>query len=445
MSTLKELTGTYSPGKPMLLTTSHNNQDNGMIILYTSFASLPLDKGARVMTSFTKGHKTTELALQSGYYVIHCLDQSQLDYVSRFGMQSGHTVDKFADIKSSVTRSKHNQPIVSGVCSWLECKFLDKIEFPDVYVVVSEIVDYGVSSGSVLTLESMNLNLAPEIKEERERQFERDLQSHQKLVSESLSSEEKPQVSEEKPQVSEEKPQLSEEKSQVSEEKPQVSEEKPQVSEEKPQVSEYRGRNYTETRVQFTCKRQFSAMHAVTVPEWSDEKNFQTYGKDAFNHGHDFYFKVKVIGTPDPLTGMVIWNTKLEDCVEEVVKTVHYENLYGHPIMKGRVPTVEMVAISFYEAIQEKLAKLSDDLKLYKKLELHTLKFGEFISGSQAIICASDQIHQTHKPSVGWTPWSDSVSSTENEQKEEEPREEELRNPNHPPRNGSRAPPRKNK
>jgi 6-pyruvoyltetrahydropterin/6-carboxytetrahydropterin synthase len=60
--------------------------------------------------------------------------------------------------------------------------------------------------------------------------------------------------------------------------------------------------------VYITRREHFNSAHKLNVPEWSEEKNLEVFGKCANPnwHGHNYELEVTVKGEPNPVTGFVI-------------------------------------------------------------------------------------------------------------------------------------------
>ena len=61
-------------------------------------------------------------------------------------------------------------------------------------------------------------------------------------------------------------------------------------------------------RISVFRKAHFNAAHRLHNPKWSEEKNQAVFGlcNNPNYHGHNYELEVKVIGVPDPVTGMVV-------------------------------------------------------------------------------------------------------------------------------------------
>ena len=112
-------------------------------------------------------------------------------------------------------------------------------------------------------------------------------------------------------------------------------------------------------RIAIFRKAHFNAAHRLHVPSWSDEKNFEVFGKCAnpHFHGHNYEFEVKLTGEVDPVTGILI---NLKD-LKEIIKS-HVEDKLDHknlneeiPEFKDLVPTVENICLVIWRVLREQI------------------------------------------------------------------------------------------
>jgi 6-pyruvoyltetrahydropterin/6-carboxytetrahydropterin synthase len=73
--------------------------------------------------------------------------------------------------------------------------------------------------------------------------------------------------------------------------------------------------------VYLTRKETFNAAHQLWVKQWSEEKNFEVFGKCANKnfHGHNYELFVTVKGTPDPVVGFLMDVKVLGKIIQEKV------------------------------------------------------------------------------------------------------------------------------
>lgn len=100
--------------------------------------------------------------------------------------------------------------------------------------------------------------------------------------------------------------------------------------------------------VYLTRRITFNAAHKLALPEWSDERNEEVFGKCAnVNwHGHNYVLFVTVAGEPDVETGFVMNAKTLKDLVDrEVTDQLDHRNLnLDVGWMRGVLPTSENIA-----------------------------------------------------------------------------------------------------
>lgn len=118
-------------------------------------------------------------------------------------------------------------------------------------------------------------------------------------------------------------------------------------------------------------KAHFNAAHKLYVPEWSDEKNKEVFGKccNPNFHGHNYELEVKVVGEVDPLTGMVIDLKYLKDVIkEEIEERFDHKNLnMDVPEFASLPPSAENMAIVIHRILQDKLGQHLDvTIRLYE-------------------------------------------------------------------------------
>jgi 6-pyruvoyltetrahydropterin/6-carboxytetrahydropterin synthase len=106
-----------------------------------------------------------------------------------------------------------------------------------------------------------------------------------------------------------------------------------------------------------TRRENFNAAHKLSVPEWSDEKNRQVFGKCSNPnwHGHNYQLFVTVAGEPDPVTGFVMDAKMLSTIVKrEIVDQVDHANfnLDVEWFPKTVQPTTENIVRVFWQRIE---------------------------------------------------------------------------------------------
>ena len=123
--------------------------------------------------------------------------------------------------------------------------------------------------------------------------------------------------------------------------------------------------------VYVTRKMHFNAAHKLFNHKWSNEKNFEVYGKCSNPnwHGHNFDLYVTVKGIPNPDTGFVINLKELKDIVNNVIidKIDHRNINLDVDFMKNIIPTIENLAVAVWNQLLPHL----------KEVKLHCIKIYE--------------------------------------------------------------------
>ena len=115
-----------------------------------------------------------------------------------------------------------------------------------------------------------------------------------------------------------------------------------------------------------TRRETFNAAHKLWRPEWSDEKNWEVFGKCANQnwHGHNFELIVMVKGLPDPETGFVVDLKKLSTLIRSlIIDKVDHKNLNTDvDFMQGKLCSIENLVMGIW---QELLPGLPERVKLH--------------------------------------------------------------------------------
>lgn len=103
----------------------------------------------------------------------------------------------------------------------------------------------------------------------------------------------------------------------------------------------------------------FSAAHRLHSHHLSDQENRKLFGKcnNPNGHGHNYTLEVAVRGDVDPLTGMVMNLTTLNEVIEaEVVRQLDHKNLsLDLPEFRETNATAENIAVFIWKSLQGKL------------------------------------------------------------------------------------------
>ncbi len=122
-----------------------------------------------------------------------------------------------------------------------------------------------------------------------------------------------------------------------------------------------------------TRRERFNAAHRLFRKEWSDDKNFEVFGKCSNPnwHGHNYELFVTIKGDTSDETGFVINLKTLSKIVRErIIDKMDHKNLnIDVEFMAGKITTAENIAIAIWNEIEA-------DIKAYD-CHLHCVKVVE--------------------------------------------------------------------
>jgi 6-pyruvoyltetrahydropterin/6-carboxytetrahydropterin synthase len=116
-------------------------------------------------------------------------------------------------------------------------------------------------------------------------------------------------------------------------------------------------------KIVFGRRYRFAASHRLHSDKLSDEENCRVYGKcnNPFGHGHNYVVEIRVSGTVDPDTGMVVNLVDLDQFVHrEVIEPFDLKSLNEDvQAFQTTVPTTENLCKEIYQRLKHfPLAKL---------------------------------------------------------------------------------------
>jgi 6-pyruvoyltetrahydropterin/6-carboxytetrahydropterin synthase len=117
-------------------------------------------------------------------------------------------------------------------------------------------------------------------------------------------------------------------------------------------------------RVSIYRKGHFNAAHRLHVKEWSDEKNWEVFGKcnNPNYHGHNYELEVKLIGEIDPVKGYFFNLKTLSDLIK-----IHVEDVLDHknlnidvPELIDIMPTTENLVYFIWSTLRKEIDESID-------------------------------------------------------------------------------------
>lgn len=125
--------------------------------------------------------------------------------------------------------------------------------------------------------------------------------------------------------------------------------------------------------IYLTRRECFNSAHRLFNPEYSDEKNFEIYGKcsNANWHGHNYVMYVTVKGEVNPNTGMVINIKELSNILKnKVIDKLDHHNLNLEvDFLAGQIVSAENITIAIWKEIEECINQAGAKLHKIKLIE----------------------------------------------------------------------------
>lgn len=126
-----------------------------------------------------------------------------------------------------------------------------------------------------------------------------------------------------------------------------------------------------DNKVAIFRREHFNAAHRLHNPSWDDARNMQVFGKcnNPHFHGHNYELIVKIVGTPDPLTGYVMDMKVLSEIIQkEIIERFDHKNLNEDcPAFKNLNPTAENIAITIFNILRSNIdAQYLLQIRLYE-------------------------------------------------------------------------------
>jgi flavin reductase (DIM6/NTAB) family NADH-FMN oxidoreductase RutF len=144
----------------------------GLIATFVSQASIVADL-PRVVLGLARQHYTWELVEASGAFALHLLGEDNLDWVWRFGLESGRQRDKFEGLR--VTASASGNPVLDGAVGWLDCRVEARLDGGDRTLYLAEVLEGSVTHfGPPLTSRRLMELAPPHLLNELKRQRNQD-------------------------------------------------------------------------------------------------------------------------------------------------------------------------------------------------------------------------------------------------------------------------------
>ena len=155
-----------------LVTARADTRRGGLIATFVNQATI-VPELPRVLVGLAAQHYTRELVESSNTFALHLLSENHLDWVWRFGLETGRERDKFEGLR--VRNTITGSPVLDDAVGWLDCRVEARLDIGDRTVYLAEVVQSGVTHfAPPLTVQRL-LKLAPPARlAELTRQLHRD-------------------------------------------------------------------------------------------------------------------------------------------------------------------------------------------------------------------------------------------------------------------------------
>jgi len=141
-----------------LVASRSGNASGGLIATFVNQASI-VPESPRMLIGLSRQHHTWGLIEASGAFALHLVDEEHLDWVWRFGLQSGRNADKLVGMNFKLGAT--GSPLLTEARSWLDCRVEARLNTGDRTVYLAEVVEaYHRTRSPILTVQRL-LQLVP--------------------------------------------------------------------------------------------------------------------------------------------------------------------------------------------------------------------------------------------------------------------------------------------
>jgi flavin reductase (DIM6/NTAB) family NADH-FMN oxidoreductase RutF len=155
-----------------VVTSADGNRRGGLIATTVAQASI-VGAMPRQLITVNKRHNTHALIERSGAFAMHLIDETQLELVWRFGLQSGRDVDKFAGLVFCTGSTA--SPVLPEALAWFDCRVEARMDSGDRTVYLAAVVDSRLERTDPPLTSPRLFDLAPPDKQKiMDEQYQRD-------------------------------------------------------------------------------------------------------------------------------------------------------------------------------------------------------------------------------------------------------------------------------
>ena len=122
-----------------------------------------------------------------------------------------------------------------------------------------------------------------------------------------------------------------------------------------------------------TRRERFNAAHRLFREDFTDEQNFNVFGKCSNPnwHGHNYELFVTLKGEVNKQTGFLVNLKRLSNIIRnKVINELDHKNINIEvKFMEGKLATTENLAVGIWEELQQPIRELGADLHCVKVVE----------------------------------------------------------------------------
>jgi flavin reductase (DIM6/NTAB) family NADH-FMN oxidoreductase RutF len=158
---------------PVWVVTAAADDRRGGFVATTVTAASIVGEMPRLLVTVNKRHHTHELIEAGGAMAMHLIDETQLDLVWRFGLQSGRDVDKFAG--RTFRTGATGCPLLREAVAWVDCRVEARMDSGDRTIFLVAAVGGRLERTAPILTSARLFALAPPDKQAiMDEQYERD-------------------------------------------------------------------------------------------------------------------------------------------------------------------------------------------------------------------------------------------------------------------------------
>jgi flavin reductase (DIM6/NTAB) family NADH-FMN oxidoreductase RutF len=124
---------------PLWLVTAADGGRRGGLIATTVTQASIVSEMPRQLITVDKRHNTHALIEGSHAFAMHLIDETQLDLVWRFGLQSGRDVDKLAGLQFRTGAT--GSPLLTEALAWFDCRVEARMDSGDRTDYLAAVID----------------------------------------------------------------------------------------------------------------------------------------------------------------------------------------------------------------------------------------------------------------------------------------------------------------